>query len=454
MEILQTIWNALTSENEILLNIVSIPMIFLEIGVAFLLFTQLLNITYTKKQCTIYILSFYVVALISYYLVPAPYNTFINIITMPVLIYFILKTNALKSILAEIIFYFIIFCVTTLLMLIYTYILNSTQFMNIPIHKLIYSLIVYIILFLVYKVLKKFNLRITLLDKFDTCSYNILIINFIVGTLSIAIQAYIEYLYTDYIPIYLIFISLAVLLLYFFISLYSLFRTSKLEQTKQLLEEEKMYNKTLNTLHDNIRGFKHDFNNIVQAIGGYISTNNIDGLKIYYRDLLKDCQINNNLAVLNPELINNPAIYSLLADKYYKAEELNIQINLEVFVNLNNLNIKTYELTRILGILLDNAIEASAKCENKLINITFRRNKSNKTLIIIQNTYTNKDINIDRIFEKGYTSKTDTVSNGNAKNHGLGLWEVRKYLRKHTNLDLFTTKNEEFFTQQFEIYDN
>ena len=53
MEILQTIWNALTSENEILLNIVSIPMIFLEIGVAFLLFTQLLNITYTKKQCTI-----------------------------------------------------------------------------------------------------------------------------------------------------------------------------------------------------------------------------------------------------------------------------------------------------------------------------------------------------------------------------------------------------------------
>lgn len=456
MEILQTIWNALTSENEILLNIVSIPMIFIESILIFNLFTKFLNISCTKKQSFIYIISFSITSLISTYLIPTPYNTFINLIVFPVLVYFILKTNALKSILAVLTSYIIFFCIGTPLIILYSSIFNtnSNVFSYIPIYKIIYSITLYIILFIIYIIFKKFNVRITLLDKFDTCSYNILIINFIVGTLSIAIQAYIEYLYTDYIPIYLIFISLAVLLLYFFISLYSLFRTSKLEQTKQLLEEEKMYNKTLNTLHDNIRGFKHDFNNIVQAIGGYISTNNIDGLKIYYRDLLKDCQINNNLAVLNPELINNPAIYSLLADKYYKAEELNIQINLEVFVDLNNLNIKTYELTRILGILLDNAIEASAKCENKVINITFRKDKSNKTLIIIQNTYTNKDINIDRIFEKGYTSKEDNASDENSKSHGLGLWEVRKYLRKHTNLDLFTTKNENFFTQQFEIYDN
>ena len=34
----------------------------------------------------------------------------------------------------------------------------------------------------------------------------------------------------------------------------------------------------------------------------------LDGLRAYYKDLLEECQINNNLAVLNPELINNPAI--------------------------------------------------------------------------------------------------------------------------------------------------
>ena len=456
MEILQTIWNALTSENEVLLNIVSILMTFIELTLTLLLFTTLLNISFSKKQGIIYILCNLSVAILTSYFIPSPFNTFINIMAFPIFVYFILKTNALKSILAEITIYTVMFLIVTPLISIYTSIFHVTslEVSVIPVHKILYSIILYAILFLVYIILKITKLHITFFDRFDHFSYNLLIINFVVGIVSIFLQAYIEFLYIDYIPNFTIILSLVVLLIYFSISLYSLFRTSKLEQTEQLLEEEKMYNKTLNTLHDNIRGFKHDFNNIVQAIGGYISTNNIDGLKVYYRDLLKDCQINNNLAVLNPELINNPAIYSLLADKYYKAEELNIQINLEVFVDLNNLNIKTYELTRILGILLDNAIEASAKCENKLINITFRRNKSNKTLIIIQNTYTNKDINIDRIFEKGYTSKEDNASNENSKNHGLGLWEVRKYLRKHTNLDLFTTKNEEFFTQQFEIYDN
>ena len=238
---------------------------------------------------------------------------------------------------------------------------------------------------------------------------------------------------------------------YFALSIYSLLRTNDLEKTTQKLEEEKMYNKTLNTLHDNIRGFKHDFNNIVQAIGGYLSTNNIDGLKTYYKDLLEECQINNNLAVLNPELVNNPAIYSLLADKLSKAEKEHIKLNYEVMTDLSNLNIKTYELTRILGILFDNALDAASKCDKKIVNIAFRADKShsNKTLIIIQNTYINKDINIDRIFEKGYTSKAEGE---NHQSHGLGLWEVRKYLSKNTNLDLYTTKNDMFFTQQFEIY--
>ena len=44
MELLQTIWNALTNENEVLMNIVSVPMTFIEISLTFLLFTTVLNI--------------------------------------------------------------------------------------------------------------------------------------------------------------------------------------------------------------------------------------------------------------------------------------------------------------------------------------------------------------------------------------------------------------------------
>lgn len=452
MEILQTIWTALTNENEILLNIISIPMTLVEVTLIFLLFTTILNITYNRKQAYLYIICFSIVALVTTFLIPTPYNTFMNIMAYPVLVYFLLKTNALKAILAEIVVYALFFIIATPLVNIYTSICRivATEVMVIPLYKILYSIILYILLFLVYKLLKKFNLQITFLDKFDEFSYNTLIINFIVGTLAIALQAYTEFMYIDYLPVSLIFISIIILIIYFSISLYSLFRTYKLEQTKQLLEVEKVYNSKLNTLHDNIRGFKHDFNNMVQAIGGYLATNNIDGLNSYYTDLLEECQINNNLSVLNPEIINNPVIYSLLCDKYCKCEEFGIKLNIEVLMNLSNLNIKMYELTRILGVLFDNAIEAAAKCDNKIINITFRKDKkSNKNLIITQNTYINKDVNINRIFEKGYTSKEDKESD---KSHGLGLWEVRKYLKNNTNLDLYTTKNNDFFTQQFEIY--
>ena len=103
----------------------------------------------------------------------------------------------------------------------------------------------------------------------------------------------------------------------------------------------------------------------------------------------------------------------------------------------------------ILGILLDNAVEASKKCDEKIINIVIRKdNKANRQLFVIENTYSNKSVDTDRIFEKGYTSKIED----DGKNHGLGLWEVRQILKKNNKLNLFTTKSNRLFTQQLEIY--
>lgn len=452
MEILQTIWNALINENEFLVKVVCLPLTFLEAYLYMLIFLTLLKIDSTRKQRIIFTVTFAVISLLNLFFVPAPYYTFINVLSMPILVFFIFKTNVLKAVLSEIFTYILILLLSTLLMMTYTSIQNlpSTAIATIPIHKICGSILLYISLYVCYRMFKKFNINISLLDKFKHKISLLLILNFIIGSVAIGLECYLLFNYIDYIPNILIFSSLSVLLIYFSISIFSLVRTNKLEITKQSLEEQKMYNQTLATLHDNIRGFKHDFNNIIQAVGGYLSTNNIDGLKTYYKDLLEECQINNNLAVLNPEIINNPAIYSLLADKYYKSEKLGIKMNLEVLMDLSTLNIKMFELTRILGVLFDNAIEAASKCDKKIVNITFRKDtKRNKDLIIIQNTYINKDVNIDRIFEKGYTSKQD---NEKDKNHGLGLWEVRKYLKKNTHLDLYTSKSEEFFSQQFEIY--
>ena len=104
-------------------------------------------------------------------------------------------------------------------------------------------------------------------------------------------------------------------------------------------------------------------------------------------------------------------------------------------LDLNDLKMKIYEFARILGILLDNAIEASKECEEKIINITFRNDTRNdRQFIIIENTYTNKDINTDEIFTKGFTGKDG------------------KIIKKNKNSNLFTTKTDKFFTQQLELY--
>jgi len=64
---------------------------------------------------------------------------------------------------------------------------------------------------------------------------------------------------------------------------------------------------------------------------------------------------------------------------------------------------------------------------------------------MIENTYAEKDVDTEKIFEKGYSSKP--------KNTGLGLWEVRQILKKNHNLNLFTSKDDSFFRQQLEIFE-
>ena len=447
METLQIIWNTITTENEGLIKIINIPLTFIEAYVTMLLLTTILNITATKKQKLIYVTLLATTSSLTQFMLPVPYNSFVNVVLALIIIHLVFKLSFLKSIIALTTPYVTIVILGSLLINLYMIILNITAYQAniIPIYRLSFSLILYSLLFIFSKLFKHFNFNITLANSLEKETTKTLLINFILGILAITIQSYIATFYSNCLSPALTLFNLAILFLYFGISFYSLSRTSKLEETTRDLEGEKLVNKSLTILHDNIRAFKHDFNNIVQAIGGYITTNDMEGLKSYYSQLLDDCQRVNNLTTLSPEVINNPAIYSILASKYYKADELGIKINLEIFLDLNTLKIKIYELTRILGILLDNAIEATLDCSEKVINVIMRKDDTHhRQLIIIENSYSNKNINLDKIFEKSYSTKPN--------NTGLGLWEVRQILKKNNNLNLYTTKDDKFFKQQLEIY--
>ena len=98
------------------------------------------------------------------------------------------------------------------------------------------------------------------------------------------------------------------------------------------------------------------------------------------------------------------------------------------------------------GILMDNAIEAVKECNEKIVNVRiFKDVKSHRQILLVENTYSNKKIDTEKIFEKGFSSKPS--------HSGLGLWEIRQILKRHKNLNLYTTKDEKLFRQQFEIYD-
>lgn len=186
--------------------------------------------------------------------------------------------------------------------------LTYEQAETIPIFRLIYLFIMYSIILIIVFLIKpsKAYLKLAFLDELDRNSKIIIWSNLILGLITLAVQLTVTIYYTDILPIAITFLSFLSLLAYFIISIYTLTRIMKLSLTTQKLESAESYNKTLHILHDSVRGFKHDFDNIVTTIGGYVKTNDMDGLQKYYIQLEEDCQKVNNLYLLNPEIINNP----------------------------------------------------------------------------------------------------------------------------------------------------
>ena len=448
MNTLQMIWSALTEQNETIIKLQGIPLCYLDALVCMLFFTTILNIQTTKKRKLIYVLTYGTIGNLITFIVPVSYQVYINLVLWPLMVFVILRSSILKSILSVI----ITMVTTSILDFILIQATQSlfnipyTTFVLIPIYRLLLALCIYLIIFILSKLITYFKVNIDIFENMNSKTKLLLCINLILVIIVLAMQFYLIAFYSNTLPFYISLFSTIGLIAYFVVSIYNLISVSKLAFTTRELENTQSELHTFKILHEQVRSFKHDFDNMVNSIGGYVVNEDVEGLKRYYSQLLEECNKTNNLYALSPEVINHPAVYHLLATKYYEADQQKVQINLHVFLDLNEIEkrMKIYEFTRILGILLDNAIEAAKECEKKIINVTFRKDSNNMIAVIIQNTYANKDVDTEEIYQKGISSKE--------KHSGLGLWKVREILMHNNNLDLFTTKDNEFFTQQFEIY--
>lgn len=417
------------------------------------LFTKLFSVNSTKPKLAMLILIEALLKMISIILIPIPYYRAVHLILTIILFRLFLKQkieicilgvviNAITLITFEVIF-------SKIVCIIFSDVDSYASGMYNYKYKLSLAIAISIGRLIICYIIKVKNITIKINEHLTKENRNKIIAMSIIGCMLIFFNAAEMTMYISDFPYSIFLLDIVSLIVYFVMSIQSVIRITKLEEMDEKIHNLETYNQTLSIMYDNIRGFRHDFTNFVQALNGYAQTNDIEGIKQMSKALIKECKEVNNMGILDPNVINNSAVYSIITNKYYLAQEYGISIEVESMIDFMELNISTYNLCRILGILLDNALDAAKECDEKIINVRFiKDNRANRKLIIIENSYNNIDIDIDldKIYEKGYSTKTE-----NLHEHGLGLWTVRKILSKSNNLNLFTTKGE-LFRQQLEIY--
>lgn len=417
-----------------------------------LMFTNLFKVETTKKRKILLILSNAILKIVSSMIIVAPYYRAVNMVISIFLTKYILNIKIEKSIVGYVINSISIISVevifSKLLCLLFSDVNTYQNGMYNARYKFCLIFLISVCRLLMCFFIKKKNITINLGYEISKENRNSIIVISLLGGVVVFFNSIEMTMFISDFPYSIFIIDIICILICFYVSMKSIVKINKLEEQDIKIHNLESYNKTLSIMYDSIRGFRHDYCNFVQALDGYVRINNIEGIKQMSKSVLKECIDVNNMGILDPEIINNPAIYSIITNKYYLAQENDITMNIEVMIDLNDLKIGMYEFSRILAILLDNAIEASKECNEKIINVKFVKDlKVNRKLIIIENSYSRKDIDLDKIFEKGYTTKEYSEDK-----HGLGLWTVRRILNKNTNLSLFTTKAE-LFSQQLEIYE-
>ena len=270
MEILNNFWMAISTPNEMLINVILLIGIFIENFLILLLFTNIQKIYPPKSKKLIYVLSMSFLGILTMYIIPSPFNIFLNFFLPIGIAYIIFKTSLLKTITVIIIalIYFNLIGILILNPFITFFNIDSNQLNNIPTYRLLYMSIMYFFTLIAIFFLKFKNIKLDFMEYLNTKNKLIITANLFFGIIAIIVQSITLFYYVDKLPIFITFLSFISLLVYFGISIYSLTRIFKLILTTRKLESAESYNHSLRILHDNVRGFKHDFDNIVTTIGG------------------------------------------------------------------------------------------------------------------------------------------------------------------------------------------
>lgn len=223
--------------------------------------------------------------------------------------------------------------------------------------------------------------------------------------------------------------------------LYASLSTIAKEQVKnQIMEREKNYYhnqaELLQSGSENLREFRHDIKNKILVLNELLNKNEIERASAYIREFADKIEQRKSYSQSG-----NMVIDSIINYKLSLAEKQGCHIQTEISLPYN-ISIDDDDLVVVLGNLLDNAIEATAKLkENKYIQVTIKYDR--KCLFVkVVNSFDAQVIERDGRIQ---TRKE------NEEYHGIGLQSVKNIANKYCG-DLKIVYKAEVFSVGVVLY--
>ncbi|TPE37099.1 GHKL domain-containing protein [Streptococcus shenyangsis] len=204
------------------------------------------------------------------------------------------------------------------------------------------------------------------------------------------------------------------------------------------------YSQQVEGLYQEIRGFRHDYANILSSLKIGIDQKDINLVSQVYDSVLKNSGEKlkgKRFDVAHLRNINDLALKSLLLSKLSEAQNLSIPVSLEISEQFSIKNMEQIDFLTITSILLDNAIESAA--EGGIAICFLEDTEWNKLVMIVKNSTLEREIELRDIFKRDNSSK--------GVGRGIGLANVRRILKSYPNVCLKTTSKNYVFTQILEI---
>nr|WP_234985396.1 GHKL domain-containing protein [Staphylococcus pseudintermedius] len=216
------------------------------------------------------------------------------------------------------------------------------------------------------------------------------------------------------------FISFSVFAILIIATTLTIEREINYKRKKQELDDYYKYTVQIEKINNKMRKFRHDYTNILLTMSEYLREDDLEGLKQYYHEHISPLkgEFESNTMRLNGiENLKVREIKGLITTKILQAQENNIEITVEVADEITQIDMDAIQLSRVLGIIMDNAIEASNTIEDPIIQIAFIKTDAS-VMIIIMNKAPEDMPKLHTLFQDGFSTK------GN--NRGIGLTTLIK----------------------------